>query len=120
MGNPSLDNEMVSMVRRFHRGIEPGKLNTALGLIKQLGPGANFMDADDTVKNLKKGEFWEPKISNRGIYNSKMTKEKHDVLARARAMVKEILSSQKSPTLDEKTNKELSAIIANFEANHIQ
>jgi trimethylamine--corrinoid protein Co-methyltransferase len=110
-----LDNEMVAVARRFHRGIDAARENIALDLIKQVGPGGDFMATDHTIARLRSGEFWQPAISNRSIHDSWVADGKRDVVQKAHARVKEILSSHTCAALDQERRRRLSAIIDDFE-----
>ncbi|HUT36926.1 MAG TPA: trimethylamine methyltransferase family protein [Planctomycetota bacterium] len=56
-----IDAEMVSALKRFARGFEVSEETLAFDLIRQVGPGGGFLDAEHTVRHFR-GELWEPRL----------------------------------------------------------
>ena len=57
------------MVKQIISGIEINEETLALEMIKNVGPGGNFMCEDHTVKNFKKS-IWYPSIFSRNRYEN--------------------------------------------------
>jgi len=59
-----IDNEILGMVMRAVKGITVNDDTLALDLIKQVGPGGNFVTAKHT-RQFMRGEHYQPLLSNR-------------------------------------------------------
>ncbi len=59
-----IDNEILGMVLRAVKGITVNDDTLAFDLIKQVGPGGNFVTAKHT-RHFMRGEHYQPSLSNR-------------------------------------------------------
>ena len=59
-----LADETIGMVKRYLRGFEIDSEHLALAVIKQVGPGGNFMQEKHTLDFFRQ-EHWQPTIFNR-------------------------------------------------------
>jgi len=57
-------DETIGMVKRYLRGFEIDSEHLALDVIKQVGPGGNFLQEKHTLDFFRK-EHWQPGIFNR-------------------------------------------------------
>ena len=57
-------NEIISMCRRFTRGVEWDDNAFALDAIDQVGPGGHFLDSDHTLANFREAH-WYPRFMDR-------------------------------------------------------
>ena len=57
-------DETIGMVKRYMRGFEIDSAHLALDVIKQVGPGGNFLQERHTLDFFSK-EHWQPGIFNR-------------------------------------------------------
>lgn len=64
------DLEIVGMVDRFLQGVKTDDENFALDIIKQVGPGGEFLSHPHTVEFCRK-ELWSPDIGLRGPIKDK-------------------------------------------------
>ncbi|HPD15893.1 MAG TPA: trimethylamine methyltransferase family protein [Planctomycetota bacterium] len=56
-----IDDEIVGALKRFARGFEVNDETLAFDLIRRVGPGGGFLDAEHTVRHFR-GELWEPLV----------------------------------------------------------
>jgi trimethylamine:corrinoid methyltransferase-like protein len=56
-----IDDEMVSALARFARGFEVSEETLAFDLIRQAGPGGQFLGTEHTVRHFR-SELWEPRL----------------------------------------------------------
>jgi len=77
-----VDNEIISIVRRMCRGIEVSEETMALDVIREVGPGGNYLTTDHTVAHFRE-ELWFPKLWDRQTWASWEADGAQDVAARA-------------------------------------
>ncbi|MBF0277067.1 MAG: trimethylamine methyltransferase family protein [SAR324 cluster bacterium] len=56
-----IDNEIISYVRRYLRGIEVNPETLAVDVVRSVGIGGNFLAEDHTVRHFR-NEFFEPSL----------------------------------------------------------
>jgi len=106
-----LSNEAISMTKRIMHGISVNQETLAVDVISRVGPGGHFLDDDHTIAHFKR-EIWIPELidrSNREDWDKAGRKSLGD---RIRQKVLEILETHQPHPVEEKTVKELKAIIA--------
>lgn len=55
--------EMISMMRRFNKGISFSKEDLALDVIQEIGPGGDFLAAEHTFEHFR--SLWQPTLFSR-------------------------------------------------------
>ncbi len=88
-----IDNEILGMVSRAERGIRVDDETLAVDVIKQVGPGGNFLTPRHTRRLLRK-EHYSPRLSDR---NKRMVWEaegRPPVCRRAHEIVQAILAEE--------------------------
>lgn len=101
-------DEIISYVKRFVRGFDLDDVHLDLDLIREVGPGGEFLSTEQT-KEMFKTEHWLPHQSNRDNLDTWMMKGRKDwaetSTEKARAILKthtpEPLSEAARNTLDE-------------------
>ncbi len=81
----------------------------------RVGPRGNFLEEPHTLKYLRSSEHWQPKLSNRSVYEKWMENDGKDVVEKAREISKRILGHHQPKNLSEKVLSRLSQIIKDFE-----
>jgi trimethylamine---corrinoid protein Co-methyltransferase len=107
-----LDCEIFSIIQKVMQGIVVDDETLALDVIRNVGPGGNFLSQKHTLKHMR--EIFIPQFMDRRPYN--VWEEKHDdgrdwALDKAR----KILSSHQPKPLDPMISAELKNIIASVE-----
>ncbi|MBU4174413.1 MAG: trimethylamine methyltransferase family protein [Actinobacteria bacterium] len=87
-----IDNEILGMVMRAVEGIRITPESLAFDVIKEAGPGGDFISKNHTVKNMRK-EHYIPTLSDRLDREEWEKSGAKNTLARARATVRRILDS---------------------------
>jgi trimethylamine--corrinoid protein Co-methyltransferase len=67
IGSPAaivMCSEIISYVKRVIRGFDIGRDRIGMDVIRQVGPGGNFLAEDQTAR-LHRQEHWRPKFLNR-------------------------------------------------------
>ena len=71
IGSPAaivMGAEIISYVKRIIRGFELGADRIGMDVIRQVGPGGDFLNAAQTLK-LHRQEHWRPMFANRSSLN---------------------------------------------------
>ncbi len=107
-----MDCEIFSLICKMMEGIEVNEETLALDVIREVGPGGNFLTHEHTLKNMRK--LWLPTLMDRRPYAE--WEEKGDGARDwAREKVKNILATQKPKPIDPKLEAELQRIIHSVE-----
>jgi trimethylamine--corrinoid protein Co-methyltransferase len=87
-----IDNEILGMVMRAVEGIRVDDETLAFDLIKEMGPGGNFVTAKHTRRFMRK-EHYQPSLSNRESREEWEAEGKKATWENAAEMVRTILDS---------------------------
>ncbi len=86
-----IDNEIIGMVMRAVQGIEVNNETLAFDLIKEVGPGGNFVSAKHT-RHFMRREHYQPSLSDRYDREAWEAKGKKSTWERAAEKVEAILA----------------------------
>jgi len=106
-----LGDEIIAMVKRFISGVRVDEQTLALDVIREVGPGGNFLAHQHTARNLR-GELWFPKLMDRTRYSTWQAAGSKTLGDRVRGRVGEILATHKVPPLPADVNAGIDRIIA--------
>ncbi|MBN1161620.1 MAG: trimethylamine methyltransferase family protein [Dehalococcoidales bacterium] len=98
-----IDNEILGMVMRAVEGIKINDETIAYDLMKEIGPGGNFVTAKHTRRFMRK-EHYQPTLSDRNSRENWEEKGRHTTWEMAAEKVKSILKSP-VPSLPDETRK---------------
>ncbi|MFC1893452.1 trimethylamine methyltransferase family protein, partial [Chloroflexota bacterium] len=87
-----IDNEILGMVLRAVEGIRVDEDTLAFDLIKEVGPGGNFVSAKHT-RHFMRSEHYQPSLSDRSSREEWEAKGGKSAWERAAVKVKEILDT---------------------------
>jgi trimethylamine--corrinoid protein Co-methyltransferase len=105
-----MDCEIFDIVARMMRGIPVDDEQLAMDVIREVGPGGNFLSRKHTRRHMR--ELWAPKYFDRRPYEAFL--EKGDGPREwARVKAQEILSAHQPEPMDPSLVAELDAIIRN-------
>lgn len=111
-----IDDEIIGMVMRAIKGVEVTDETLALDLIKEVGPGNNFLTRKHTLKHMR-SELFEPKVSDRSLRENWQEAGAKDTWARAKEIAKDILLYHEpkalADNLDNKIRKQFGNIVLN-------
>ncbi len=105
-----IDDEICGMVKRIKKGYEVTEDTLALDVIKQVGPGGQFLDTDHTLKHFR-SEFYEPRLSDRDNFENWKAKGSPSTIENANKIWKEILEEYEAPGLPPDIDKDLQKFI---------
>jgi trimethylamine--corrinoid protein Co-methyltransferase len=108
-----LQNEFLDMVFKVVEGIRVSEANIAYDVIKDVGPGGEFITHDHTYKNFRR--LSRTKLMNRNTRESWEEAGSPDIVELAYEKSLDILNNYKPTPRPEKVQKELDRIYAEFE-----
>ena len=106
-----LDAEIYEHARAYLRRFEVNDDTLALDVIHKVGPGGHFLGEKHTKVHFRK-EIWSRELCDTFILDPET---KGSFLERAKAKVKEILSTHKPPPIKEEVRKEMRRILRDAE-----
>ena len=101
-----IDEEICGMCKRIKRGEKIDAERLAFDIIKQVGPGGQYLTHMHTYENFKK-EFYIPLMEERNTFEGWSRKGKPSIEQAANKKWKEILESYREPSLPESAEKAL-------------
>ncbi|UCD30189.1 MAG: trimethylamine methyltransferase family protein [Planctomycetota bacterium] len=101
-----IDNEILDAAFVMARGMEVNDETLAVDVLKDVGPGGNFLSHEHTVKHFR-NLCWFPKITVRDKYQTWQATGAKDMRQRANEMARKILAEHHPTYIDEKTKVEL-------------
>ena len=108
-----LQNEFLDMVLMVVEGIRVSEANIAYDVIKDVGPGGEFITHDHTYKNFRR--LSRTKLMNRNTREAWEEAGSPDIVELAYERSLDILENYKPKPRPEKVQKELDRIYAEFE-----
>ena len=109
-----IGDEICDMVYRILRGIEVNPETLAVDVIREIGPGGEFLTHRHTGDHFKL-ENWDAKLSNRMARDEWKGTGALDVRAKAREEVKRILATHHPKSLDADVQRKLQKIVEEAE-----
>jgi trimethylamine--corrinoid protein Co-methyltransferase len=101
-----IDNEILGMIDRTLTGIETDAEHLAADVIREVGPGGNYMTHEHTLKFMRR-EFYMPKVSERDTLDQWREKGSLDARQRANHIAREILSKSPGNYLPDDVNRDI-------------
>jgi len=105
-----IGNEICNMVYRILRGIDVNPETLALEVIREVGPGGQFLTHRHT-RRYHRLENWDAKLSNRMARDEWVESGALDIRAKAREQVKRILATHQPKPLDVEVQRKLQQIV---------
>ncbi|WP_300673721.1 trimethylamine methyltransferase family protein [Desulfoluna sp.] len=104
-----MDEEMISRVLRFMKGVEGFHTDLSTELIDAIGPQGSFLMHPTTMKNCRTA--WRPTVSDWENHEKWEKQGAEDAMTRANRIYKERLAACPESTLDPELEAELSAFV---------
>lgn len=101
-----IDDEICGMCKRIKKGEQPTPERLAFDVIKQVGPGGEYLTNMHTFQNFRK-EFYAPLMEERENYIGWSKKGKPSIEQVANAKWKKVLEEYQEPELPEEADKAL-------------
>ena len=110
----TMQNEMVKQLLQCVRGITVNDEEMALEVIKQVGPGGEFISHEHTFRNFRK--LSTTKLIDRNNRDSWTAAGSKDIVEKSYEKAREILENFKPEPLPENIQKQLVEIVKEAEA----
>ncbi len=107
-----IDDELVTIARRWGRGIEVNDATLALDAIDRVGPRGSFLDDDHTIDNLRTGELIPLPLAERESRQVWEASGRRTVESKARERAHHLLDTHEVPPLPNEVLRELASIVA--------
>lgn len=101
-----IDNEILDAAFMIARGIEVNDDTLAVEVIKEVGPGGNFLEHPHTGENFRQ-QCWFPRLTVRDRWDTWKAHGGLDMRQRANAEARRILREHHPAYIDDKTKAEL-------------
>lgn len=101
-----IDDEICGMCKRIKRGEQVSPERLAFDLIRQVGPGGEYLTQKHTFQNFRK-EFYAPLMEERANFDNWTKKGAQPLEQVANARWKKVLADYKEPPMDESAGKAL-------------
>jgi len=111
-----LNEEMMSMVKQFGKGINTDDEHLALDLIEEVGPGGEFVTSEHTFKHWQ--EWFLPTLQDRSDYETWVGNGSKTMLDRVKERTQHLLDTYEPKPMDENLVKELREIIHDADERH--
>jgi trimethylamine--corrinoid protein Co-methyltransferase len=110
-----ISNEICSFINRILRGIEVNSDTLAVDVIREIGPGGEYLTHNHTMEYFR-SEQWDAKLGNRMTRDHWEEKGAMDIRAKARDKFKKIRATHQPKPLDPEVQKKLQQIVDKAEA----
>jgi trimethylamine--corrinoid protein Co-methyltransferase len=110
-----IGNEICSFINRILQGIEVNPDTLAVDVIREIGPGGEYLTHDHTMEYFMT-EHWDAKLGSRLPRDLWEEKGAMDIRTKARETYKKILATHRPKPLDPKVQKKLQQIVEQAEA----
>jgi len=101
-----LDDEICGMCKRIKAGENITEERLAVELIREVGPGGEYLTHEHTFRNFRR-EFFQPTLADRGNFGNWVKSGAIDIERRANAKWKEILADYTEPELPADVERDL-------------
>ncbi len=102
-----IDNDVIGMVTRAMRGIEVDEDSLALDVIKEVGPGNDFLTQRHTIEKSRSEEIYSPRVLDRENRNTWQTEGARETRDRAKERAKTILDNAKENLIPEDIDEKI-------------
>jgi trimethylamine--corrinoid protein Co-methyltransferase len=102
-----IDNDIIGMTLRVLQGIKVDKETIAQDVIEAVGPGGNFLIQPHTIKYMRSGEYFVPRVADREERSQWENAGSLNGWERARRRAKEILSKPVQNLIPEDIDREI-------------
>ena len=113
-----LDCELFDYVVRWAQGYVVDDAHLGLDVVERVGPEGHFLGEPHTLQHMS--EFWRSRYMDGSSWEEWQAAGEPDAADVARSEVRRLLAEHEPEPLDEATARELSRIVAAFEAEALQ
>ncbi len=107
-------DECVARLRRLFAGVQVDEETLAVDVVRQVGPGGDFLTAKHTKRHVRSGQ-WRPTIINRQGHVRWLEEGGLDLREKARRKALKLLAEHEPARLREEVRARIDAIVDGFE-----
>ncbi len=104
-----LDDELLDRLKCFSMGFDQMRINNSLDVIREIGPGGNYLQHDTTMENYR--NIYMPAVSDWNPYDMWTKKGKPNLLEKAGDKCRLILERRNKKVLLSEVDREIAAYI---------
>ncbi len=104
-----VDNEVVEMLKRLHRGIELSEKTLAWEDILAVAPGGHFLETEYTLKHCR--DAFQPRLFLRQSRDDREFKGCPDLITRAQERYRKIIVEAKKVEILDRVREEMARIV---------
>lgn len=105
-----IDVEVFRFAKQAHRGIVTDEEKWLTDVIKEVGPGGDYLARPSTLSSVRSGEWFLSNLGVHDTYENWRASRKGEFLEEVREKVDQILATHEPMPLDEDVEKELDKI----------
>jgi trimethylamine--corrinoid protein Co-methyltransferase len=105
-----IDVEIFRFAKQGHRGVATDEEKWLTHVIKEVGPGGNYIANPSTLSSIRSGEWFLSALGAHEAYENWKASRKGEFLEEVREKVDQILATHEPLPLDEDVEKELDKI----------
>jgi len=109
-----MTDEIIGMLRRILRGVNPDPEHLAIDVIQEVGPGGQYLTHRHTMAHFR--ELWESELIDRASYEAWSNKGSKSLGERIREKVKDILENHNPEPINTEKSKAISEILQRRES----
>jgi len=110
-----MQHEVIGFVERILRGIEFDDETLGLDVIKEVGPGGNYLAHEHTAVHFR-DELWLPQLLDRHYWEPWLQRQDKDMMSRCRDMKDQLLAEHEPEPLADDTLREVDKLLADAAA----
>jgi trimethylamine--corrinoid protein Co-methyltransferase len=110
-----IGDEICSFINRILQGIEVNSDTLAVDVIRNVGPGGEYLTHDHTLEHFK-SETWSANLGNRMGQKKWEENGAMDIQAKAKIRLKEILATHHPEPLEPQVQKKIQQIVDDAES----
>ena len=108
LGQLVMDNEAISLIRHFVRGVPVTDETLAVDEIDAVGPGGEFISTDHTLRHMRASS--QPRLLNRDVRDPWVAAGAADLATRANEEARRVLAEHRPEALDKDVLNEIGTI----------
>jgi len=110
-----MQHEVIGFVERILRGIEFDDETLGLDVIKEVGPGGNYLAHEHTAAHFR-DELWFPQLLDRHYWEPWLQRTDRDMMTRCRDMKDRLLAEHEPEPMADDTLREVDKLLADAAA----
>lgn len=107
-----MDDEIISMIFRFLRGIKVSQDTLGLEALERVMEGGSFLSESHTRRHFRAGELWQARLVDRQLFHEWQSTGSRRIEERAAETARSLLEKHQVEPLPAEVQREIDAILA--------